>query len=64
MTAAYIQILIHAVNDSLSPMQTRVPPLFSPRFTLVSRLHSAVFLATLGQQWVSRYLSKWYRQKL
>jgi len=67
MTAAYMQILIHAVNGSLfpnadqNPITWNGPP--SGIITVQSLLYTSLatslfasFLAMLGKQWVNRYL--------
>jgi hypothetical protein len=67
MTAAYMQILIHAVNDSLFPdadpssiTWIRPPPkIVAVQCLLYASLSTslfAAFLAMLGKQWISRYL--------
>jgi len=67
MTAAYIQILIHAVNGSLFPNadQNSItwtgPPsgIVTVQSLLYASLATSLFtslLATLGKQWVNRYL--------
>ena len=67
MTAAYMQILIHAVNDSLFPdvdpaaaVWTGPPPeivtVQSLLYASVATSLFAAFLAMLGKQWVNRYL--------
>jgi len=67
MTAAYMQILIHAVNNSLFPdadpgaiVWTGPPPeIVTVQSLLYASLTTslfAAFLAMLGKQWVNRYL--------
>ena len=67
MTAAYLQILIHAVNSSLFPdansssaTWTGPPPeIVTVQSLLYASLATslfAAFLAMLGKQWVNRYL--------
>jgi len=67
MTAAYMQILIHAVNNSLVPnvdpssvAWTGPPPeIVTVQSLLYASLATsllAAFLAILGKQWVNRYL--------
>ena len=67
MTAAYMQILIHAVNSSLFPDVNPNPITWSgppPEIvTVQSLLYAslaislfAAFIAMLGKQWVNRYL--------
>ena len=67
MTAAYMQILIHAVNSSLFPNAdpgaiawTGPPPeIVTVQSLLYASLATslfAAFLAMLGKQWVNRYL--------
>ena len=67
MTAAYMQVLIHAVNGSLFPNAdpsaitwTRPPPkIVAVQCLLYASLSTslfAAFLAMLGKQWISRYL--------
>ena len=67
MTAAYMQILIHAVNGSLFPgadpgaiAWTGPPPeIITVQSLLYASLATslfAAFLAMLGKQWVNRYL--------
>jgi len=67
MTAAYMQILIHAVNNSLFPdadpgaiAWTGPPPeIITVQSLLYASLTTslfAAFLAMLGKQWVNRYL--------
>ena len=67
MTAAYMQILIHAVNGSLFPNAdpsaatwTGPPPgivtVQSLLYTSLATSLFASFLAMLGKQWVNRYL--------
>ena len=67
MTAAYVQILIHAANSSLFPNAnpnsvtwTGPPP---ETITVQSLLYASLttsllvaFLAMLGKQWVNQYL--------
>ena len=67
MTAAYMQILIHAVNNSLFPdadpgaiAWTGPPPeIVTVQSLLYASLTTslfAAFLAMLGKQWINRYL--------
>ena len=67
MTAAYMRILIHAVNASLFPDAIPDPTTWSgppPQIvTIQSLLYAslatslfAAFLAFLGKQWINRYL--------
>ena len=67
MTAAYMQILIHAVNNSLFPdvnpssvTWTGPPPetviVQSLLYASLATSLFAAFLAMLGKQWVNRYL--------
>ena len=67
MTAAYMQILIHAVNSSLFPdvdlnatTWTGPPPgiitVQSLLYTSLATSLFASFLAMLGKQWINRYL--------
>ena len=67
MTAAYMQILIHAVNSSLFPdvnpnsiAWSSPPPKIvtvqSLLYASLATLLFAAFIAMLGKQWVNRYL--------
>ena len=69
MTAAYMQILIHAVNGSLFPdadpnaaSWTGPPPgivtVQSLLYTSLATSLFAAFLAMLGKQWINRYLRR------
>ena len=69
MTAAYMQILIHAVNSSLFPdidtnatSWTGPPPgivtVQSLLYTSLATSLFAAFLAMLGKQWINRYLRR------
>ena len=69
MTAAYMQILIHAVNSSLFPdadlnaaSWTGPPPgivtVQSLLYTSLATSLFASFLAMLGKQWINRYLRR------
>ena len=69
MTAAYMQILIHAVNSSLFPevdlnpaFWTGPPPgiitVQSLLYTSLATSLFAAFLAMLGKQWINRYLRR------
>ena len=67
MTAAYMEILIHAVNSSLSPDASPdsvtwpgpPPEIITVQSLLYASLATslfAAFIAMLGKQWVNRYL--------
>ena len=69
MTAAYMQILIHALNGSLFPnldpsvaSWTGPPPgivtVQSLLYTSLATSLFAAFLAMLGKQWINRYLRR------